>query len=60
MPGPGNYPVMELTTNKNKKIISKYLSAPTAEFGKEVRAGLALRTIAPGPGKCKDCSYIGR
>lgn len=27
VPGPGNYPVLELTNNRNKKTISKYLSA---------------------------------
>jgi hypothetical protein len=30
VPGPGNYPVVELTNSRNKKIISKYLSAQSA------------------------------
>lgn len=53
VPGPGNYPVYELTNKNNYKFVSKYLSTPTSIIGKQKRANLASNSIAPGPGKCK-------
>lgn len=53
VPGPGNYSYLELTNERNKKIISKYSSAASAKFGNSERGSLASKSIAPGPGQRK-------
>ena len=52
VPGPGMYDRLDLTNNKNQKLISKYRSAQACKFSLDERKGLANKTVAPGPGQC--------